>query len=122
VFFYWLVPPFCVIPLHLLEFPLKNLNWRFLLVPFTQVYCTEVLVFLACLVFIWLAVYVQLRLYLYYGLIHLAVKLIYFTNEHLSDYLSWPLAVLVIGILTMFLGMEIEFRMANGREKQSGSG
>jgi hypothetical protein len=118
--FYRLAPPFCVIPIDYLEDPLKRLQNTTLLIPMTSVYLTEVLVLVACLMLLWLAIRFQLRWYLYYGLGHMTVKLVYFTQKHFvgKEYLSWPLAVLLVGVLTMFLGMVIEFRLGRLREKK----
>ncbi|MEW6355833.1 MAG: DUF2157 domain-containing protein [Planctomycetota bacterium] len=108
---YRLVPPFCVVSLDFLEAPLDHLGVLavFQLGP-RPVYLSEILVIVACIVFIGLAVALQWRWYLYYGLIHLAIKLTFFTSEHLSDYVSWPLALFLMGAVIMFIGMAIELR------------
>lgn len=117
--FYGIVPPFLVIPLHWLEWPLRELQVKILILfripckgTVSDVYVTEILVLAACLTLIALAVRLQWRWYLYYGLIHFAVKLILFTGQHMQDYLRWPLAILLVGGITMIAGIVIESHFA----------
>ena len=122
--FYRLVPPFCVVPIDRMEGPLRALEVKSLVLftitcggqP-TEVYLTEILAILACLGFVALAVHLQWRWYMYYGLIHHATLLVLFTQAHLLDYLSWPMVLLIVGTLTMFLGVVIESRYARLGEK-----
>jgi hypothetical protein len=114
--FFRLVPPMCVIPLSRLEYPLRELKVKALVIfqipgaEFPEVYLTEILVLVACLSLVALAVALQLRWYLYYGLIHFATSLVMFTGQHFQEYLSWPVAVMIIGSAVMLAGAAIETR------------
>jgi hypothetical protein len=125
--FYRLVPPLCVIPLDRLESPLRSLQVDWLVV-FTvaganvpQVYATEILAMMACVGFVILAVLLQWRWYMYYGLIHLAVALVVFTHMHLRDYLSWPIAVMIVGTVVMTAGAVLEIRFTRVRDSGLGT-
>jgi hypothetical protein len=118
-----------VIPLDYLESPLRELNAKSLVLftlnsggsP-TDVYLTEVLVIFACVGFIALAVLLQWRWYLYYGLVHLSIHLTLFTGKHLQDHLSWPLALLIVGTLTMLISaaLEVWYGRLRGERKEPG--
>jgi len=140
-----LVPFLFVIPLGRLEQPLRNLGVREM-VAFTvetpgreaeaearaagtqgdlppvettlaAVYWTEILVFVACWMFVALAVVLQWRWYLYYGLIHSTVHVVSFTDKHLQEYVSWPAALLIAGTLIMLTGMAVELRFGRATRR-----
>jgi len=136
--FYWIVPFFFVIPLDRMEKPLREIGVR-QMVAFTldeagieagpdapsadepsgrvpvertnaAVYYTEILVFAACGLLVALAVVLQWRWYLFYGLGHITVQAVLFTDQHLRAYTSWPVAMMVVGMIVMLLGTGIELR------------
>jgi len=140
--FFRLVPLCFVIPLDLMEYPLRHLGVQEMVVltvdvppemeyvevepgeweerpaqtpiehTYAAVYLTEILVFGACGAFIAMAVLLQWRWYLYYGLVHSAIQLVSFTTKHLQEYVSWPVTLGIAGALVMLTGMAIEVRFA----------
>ncbi len=129
--FYALVPPLFLIPLHLYEMPLRELHAQgFVLFELalktgtTQVYVTELLVMAACLAFVALGVQFQWRWYVYFGLFYLAVAVGVFSGRHMEAHLGWPLAVFIVGLITMFTGMALEFKQGkiNGESKSADTG
>jgi predicted Ser/Thr protein kinase len=114
--FFRLVPPLCVVPLNRMEGPLRHMANEALVVfhvpgaECPDVFLTEILVFLACLAFVALAVVLQWRWYLYYGLVHLAIAMLTFTQKHLDNYLAWPVAVMIAGSIVMLGGAALEVR------------
>ena len=113
-----------MIPLSRIEGPLRDLNVRWVVV-FTvdtghlpEIMLPELLEMAACLGFVALAVLLQWRWYLYYGLLHFAAELSIFTAKHFNEYISWPVALMAVGALVMSAGAGLEVWLSR-RQRQA---
>jgi len=104
-----LAAPLCTIPIDLLsQEPLYSLGR----LGGAEVQAVELFVPVLCCAVIAVGVSIQLRLFMYYGLAHLAFFALRFTGRHLADYTHWPLAVLLLGAAFVAAGLWLERRLA----------
>jgi hypothetical protein len=105
--FYKIVPPFCIIPLDLAgDEPL----WVLGRVGEWPVTVLELCVPLAGLLFVGVGAKLQLRWFMYYGLVHLTFFVIRSTDRYFKEVLSWPVYVLVLGTVSIAIGILWERR------------
>ncbi len=105
--YYRVVPPSCIIPLDLLG---NEPLWSIGRVGQADLYPLELGVPLVCIAFLVAGTQLQLRWFVYYGLIHLAVFVLRTTERHFSDYFSWPVVIIALGAVAMMSGLWIEQR------------
>jgi|GEM_PF-1287400 len=105
--YFRIVPPCCVIPLDLLG---DEPMWSLGEIGAKELYAPELLVPMICVLLIAGGTRLQLRWFMYYGLLHLAIFLVWMTGNHFQDYLSWPAIIVGFGALAMAAGLILEYR------------
>lgn len=105
--YFRVVPPCCLIPVDLLG---NEPLWSLGTLGNAELRPLEFGVPALCILAMVLGTRLQLRWFTYYGLLHLAVFTFRITQRHFADYLSWPVAVLIVGAVAMIVGLWLEHR------------